>query len=622
MARRPFTPIPVHPTDPFDHHDLSDEMTGVAPSEVGSRWDRVRAFDRRAVTAGLFLSAWCSVLLLLPIHVPLGLVVVWSLTCMAGVAWWCNQMGRYWDLKWQGHAASKTQHRWSIVASAALGLLLSAPVALDSSLMTDLHLQSFSWLVMSTCVFICATVPLRTWPLHALLAAANLPLVWVWATRGGSLHGHFFHLLLGGAWTLCLCLHQRALHFARRSWNFSRERASIVDALAQRNRMLEAAHRSKSRILTTASHEIRQPVHALGLLIERLRLEPEARHLRSQVEEISLIVQSLSHSLGMLLDISRLDEGIVTVRPSKFRVRALFDRIGAEFEVSALDKGLRLVVDPGVNPWIESDYSLLYSIVSNLVSNAVRYTDAGQVRVRCEVEGDQVFLEVADTGPGIPESHRDSIFQEYVRLHQEHQTTQGFGLGLAIVRRTADLLGVHIGLESTVGQGSRFSVGLPAVAGDPQAEPVVTPGVASALAVGRGLVGLRGLVIDNDPVVLRGMDAMLRSWGCLPVLATSFDDLEATLRHMSREDLDFVVADYHLGAGKRNGVDAIERVRALCGRSLPASLLTGDIEVRSLAGGTEHEILVLHKPVLPAKLRDMVELMAGRARERAVPPGG
>lgn len=380
--------------------------------------------------------------------------------------------------------------------------------------------------------------------------------------------------------------------------------------LNERNRQLEELNRTKNEVLTSASHELRQPVHALGLLVERLRVDPDAAAFRPTVDALASIIDTLSEALGSLLNIARLDSGSITPHRHVFELKTLFDKLRDDFEPAFASKGLRFVVDVPTGVWLHTDDTLLHSIVSNFVSNALRYTERGSVAIAYRTdEHGQSWIDVTDTGRGVPESMKEKIFREYVRLEVEGQAIQGFGLGLAIVKRTCTLLGLALSVDSELGRGSRFSVGVPVVNAPDHPSPAPTRNALQPIG-SASMVGLNALIVDNDSVVLSGMESMLRAWGCRVVMARSVADLRAKLAHVRVDDFDFMIADFHLGSNEPNGMDAIRLVRSLLTKHLPIAVLTGDVNVRSdnLANG--ESVLVLHKPLLPSRLKKAIEAMA------------
>lgn len=423
-----------------------------------------------------------------------------------------------------------------------------------------------------------------------------------------------FMVPLLAAWVFCEIVYRRSAYLKRKFAEAASRQYSAVYALRAKSQELQDTTSSRIRILSTVSHEIRQPVHALGMMVERLRIDPHSIEIRSQLDDIAAVVRSLAHSLALLLDISRLEAGTVKVKKSISDVRTIMDRIRREFAVDAKRKGLNLECTTSTNFKIDTDFALFYGAVANFVSNAIRYTDKGFVRVFVTEESGQVWLHVADSGRGIPENMKTEIFKEYVRLDRENQSAQGFGLGLAIVQRTARLLGLEIRVESRVGEGSEFMIMVPRTS-DARSVAVRSTTMARPSTVSRALVGLRVVLVDNDESVLRGIDSMVRSWGCVPLACQSVAELEQKLARMPGAEFDCVVADYHLGTGDRNGLAAIEVLRRSMSRFVSATLFTGDLNIRPSDLPVE-DVNVAYKPVVPARICVMFEEMAAETRRR------
>jgi CheY-like chemotaxis protein len=314
-----------------------------------------------------------------------------------------------------------------------------------------------------------------------------------------------------------------------------------------------------------------------------------------------------------LLDISRLDAGVLLPSVSAFPIDRLLERIETTFSAAAREKGLRLRVLSS-DAWVRSDIILLERILLNLVSNAVRYTDRGGVLVGCRRRGDQLRLDVCDTGIGIPENTRRSIFVEFYRLAgADADHGGGLGLGLAIVDRLCGLLDHPLDLSSSVGRGSRFSVSVPtARAHDARTAAPALPPTATYGGRGRHV-----LVLDDDQLVRDGMRGLLQSWGYrVETVDSESAALAAILAHGCRPDL--IVSDYRLAHGK-TGFEAIERLHRACGAPIPAFLISGDTAPQRLREAGASGYRLLHKPVSPMALRAMViQLLNGGDSERPV----
>jgi signal transduction histidine kinase/CheY-like chemotaxis protein len=382
--------------------------------------------------------------------------------------------------------------------------------------------------------------------------------------------------------------------------------ATLEHKVEERTHQLELANLAKSRFLAAASHDLRQPLHALGLFVAQLHTEPDAAERRRIVERMNAAVDAMNELFIALLDISKLDAGM---RPDlvEFPIARLLAQTETTFGETASEKGLKLrVVSSSL--WVRSDVVLLQRILLNLVTNSVRYTDHGGVLVGCRRRGKRVRIEVWDSGPGIPEDQRRKIFDEFYQLAGPgHDRQGGLGLGLAIVDRLCRLLEHPIGLTSTLGKGSCFAVELPLADGraNRAARPVARPAATDA-ATGKLVV-----VIDDEALVLDAMVGLLRGWGCLVIVADSPSAALARLAEGDRKP-DLIISDYRLSEGE-SGIEAIERLRSALRAPIPAFLISGDTAPERLIEARASGYQLLHKPVSPMRLRALVSQLLKRA---------
>jgi signal transduction histidine kinase/CheY-like chemotaxis protein len=379
----------------------------------------------------------------------------------------------------------------------------------------------------------------------------------------------------------------------------------LATDLKGQKEIAERASAAKTTFLAAASHDLRQPVHALGLFIGALRrvaMPLEGQRLIQQIEESTVAMDGL---FSALLDISQLDAGTVEVHRQSFPVGALLERICRDHKAEATAKGLSLVWAPST-AIVDCDPVLLERILRNLVANAVRYTDQGRILIGCRRRGATISFQVLDTGPGIPPDQRDRVFQEYYQLgNPERDRTKGLGLGLAIVRRLVDLLGCKMILRSQVGRGSCFEVSVPiAIGGIPASKDALK---AKSGAFAHSFI----VVIDDELAIRNAMSALLTGWGHETIVVGSGND--AILQLSSRTQRpDLIICDYRLRDGE-NGIAVIERLRAEYNEAIPAMLITGDTAPDRLAEAKASSLLLLHKPVSNGKLRAAItNLIAGK----------
>lgn len=375
--------------------------------------------------------------------------------------------------------------------------------------------------------------------------------------------------------------------------------------LAAKKDMAERANIAKSRFFAAASHDLRQPLHALALFVATLKArnrQPETQPLIDNIEASSAAMELL---LNALLDISRLDAGAIEVRPAHFSLNKLFADLETQFSALATEKQLALRFR-APNVTLYSDPLLIERILANFIANAIRYTDDGGVLVSCRITGNRARLAVYDTGRGIPEDQQESVFQEFVQLNNAaRDRNKGLGLGLAIVSRLGRLLGYRVKLRSRPGQGSVFSIEVPL--GD------------ASLVKGPAHLPLPGLIpddalvlmIDDESDILRGMAELFDNWNIDLVTAHNADEAMQWLDSLERPP-HVIVSDYRLP--ESDGLGVIARLREKYGADIPAIIVTGDTAPDTIQRITRAGHPLLHKPLRPAKLRALLTHLIQQTR--------
>ncbi|MHB1951348.1 MAG: ATP-binding protein, partial [Acidiferrobacteraceae bacterium] len=364
------------------------------------------------------------------------------------------------------------------------------------------------------------------------------------------------------------------------------EQVELLKEMTRKKEEAERANLGKSRFLAAASHDLRQPLHALGLFVSALegRLRQGSEHVL--IGHIRASLQALEDLLNSLLDVSRLDAGTVIPRIADCPLQPLFDRLRNESVPVAQAKNLRFRVRT-TKLAVATDALLLERILRNLLANAIRYTKQGGVLLAARRRGSSVWVEVWDTGIGIKPEHQRDIFEEFFQVGNEaRDRTKGLGLGLAIVQRLCRLLNHRLELVSQVGRGSRFRVEMPARAAMPVATGAPSPariGFEDALVA----------VVEDDVVVLNAIRTLLAQWGCRIAGGTHADEVLAAL---GKEAPEVILADYRLADGV-TGTDVVRRIREHFHLPIPALLVTGDTSVSRLRDATASGLMILHKPV-------------------------
>ncbi|MEO7500979.1 MAG: ATP-binding protein [Casimicrobiaceae bacterium] len=409
----------------------------------------------------------------------------------------------------------------------------------------------------------------------------------------------------------------RALNVAERAnaqleQRVTEKSAALAAQLAQTRLARDdalAANRAKSRFLAAASHDLRQPLHALGLfagaLNERVRDAGDA----ALVRKINTTVESLDTLLSALLDVSKLDAGAIVPRIQPTPIDPLFERIANDFAPEAIERNLRLAVVP-TRASVLSDPVLFERVLRNLVANALRYTTSGGVVVGCRRRRGRLCVEVRDTGPGIPDGEQARIFEEFYQIgNPERDRTHGLGLGLAIVQRLCDLLGHTIELNSAPGRGSTFRVCMEPARTPPSVEQA-TPADARLTPLQQRTI----VVVDDEAPIREGMRELLATWGCAAIVAADAEEAIALARNGPAPDA--LLVDYRLREGL-DGVRAIEQMRCAWGKDVPAVLISGASSPEDLARIKASGLVLLHKPLMPAKLRSALAFVLARANPPA-----
>lgn len=375
-------------------------------------------------------------------------------------------------------------------------------------------------------------------------------------------------------------------------------RKRVEHELAAARKAAEVADRAKSAFLAAASHDLRQPLQAVKLLQEALARRVEDDEARKMLGGIGRSLETMTDMLNSLLDINRLESGIVAATMTDFPVSDVLDSLAADFADAVKAKGLKWRLVPS-SVWIRSDKRMLQEMIRNLLSNALRYTERGTILLGCRRGHRCVRIQVWDSGVGIMGEHIAHIFEEHYQVSDSAQLG-GFGLGLAIVRRLAQLLGHEIDVRSAPGKGSAFSVEVPIAPPTADAAARLEPTVGAALAPFRGTI----LLIEDDSFVRAAMESLLRSEGIGTISAATGNE---ALALVTEKDIrpDVIVTDFNL-PGSMNGVASVTALRAALAWKIPAIILTGDIRSQVIDAIAEHDVSVALKPL---KAEEFVRLL-------------
>jgi signal transduction histidine kinase/ActR/RegA family two-component response regulator len=442
---------------------------------------------------------------------------------------------------------------------------------------------------------------------YGFALAALVPLIVRVGLESGQVHV-FTALVLLVVLVFVLSFGRQVNDMLTQSLAIRYENVDLIERLTARQReaesaraAAEAANRAKSQFLAAASHDLRQPLHAMGLYSAALSGKARDPEMQPLAASIHASVEALEALFGQLLDLSRLDAGAMEPERGEIALAPLFARLAADFGPQAAARGLTLRVVP-TRSSVDSDPVLLERILRNLLANALRYTRSGGVVLGTRRCGAALRIDVVDTGIGIGSSDRDRIFDEFVRVGSgaRHEAGRGMGLGLAIVRRLCALLAHPLALASNPGRGSRFSVTLPRLArqrqpaGAPMHERAAEIESPHACFAGRVVA-----VVDDDPAVAAAMTTLFASWGAR---VAGGEDAASVQRALRGAAPDLIVADLRL-AEAASGVDAIAALRRAHGEATPALIVSGDTSDEALAEARAAGIAMLAKPVVASVLR-------------------
>lgn len=417
-----------------------------------------------------------------------------------------------------------------------------------------------------------------------------LPLFLLWAWSPGSDSPFWANtsvaVLVAIFGVILFALASDSFKLFRDSFELGTQKNKLNQQLSAALVEADAAGRAKTRFLAAASHDLRQPLHTLTFYGAALAMRPLDKKSREIAEQMDVALQALASQFNTLLDISRLDAGVVEVNKSSVRLAGLLERVRAEFAPIALEQDLDLSIECPSNVVVQIDEALLERIIVNLLSNAIKYTDDGGVDISVVDGPDACVLAVADSGRGIPADELEHVFEEFYQLSNPHRDRkEGFGLGLSIVKRTLQLLQLEWRIESEVGTGTTFFISLP------RSVEATTQDEGNGENI--SLKGLRILAVDDEPDVALGTKTLLEELGCLVTIADGTDQAVTAVKN---QEPDIVLVDFRLRDGD-NGLATVQAVRELY-PGLPAIMISGDTAPDRIREANESGLELLHKPVV------------------------
>ncbi len=528
-------------------------------------------------------------------------------------AWRRRQPGRAATPRWGRYWATGSTFAGALWGAAAITMFPASPayqallivclfgVVLGGLNLTAVYKPSFYGFVLPALVPLIARVAVEAGPVH-LYTALVLTIVLAFVLA----FGHRVNDVLTEA---------LAMRYA--NLDLIAELKEQTRAAMSARAAAEAANHGKTQLLAAASHDLRQPLHALALFAAALAAKACNGELQTLVRSLQATIDALEAQFAQLLDLSRLEAGALDPQRTRIALAPLLARIDSEFRPQAEAHALRLRVVP-TRLVVESDPELLLRIVRNLVANGVRYTGRGGVVVGARRRGRDVTIEVIDSGRGIAPEHCERIFEEFYQVPAKPGAARdgrGMGLGLAIVRRFAALLGHPVALASRVGHGSRFSLRLPRAA-DTVATILSRPASPRpARPASATLAGALIVVIDDDPATVEGMRALFGTWGAAVAGGPDAETALAALGELASYP-DLIVADLRLAAGE-GGLCAVRRLRDELGVAVPALIVSGDMSARAAREVRSAGLPLLPKPIAAGALEAAAAALIATAAPRA-----
>lgn len=545
--------------------------------------------------------------------VPLQWLLSWAVVIVAQSFIWIYFIAKF---RREEHQHSKTKFaiRLFPIAGAVTGILWGATLYWPNVIQDTTSMVFLSIMILGvTAAGLAVFAPyLRSFSIFASLTL--IPFAIRFFLEDTKLHwtlGTMFLLYLG----ILLISGINMRRAVGQSIDLRLENIGLIDDLTIKNKQAEQAREeavqaniSKSKFLAAASHDLRQPLHALGLFVDALESRIHYPEARTIVDNIRISTDALSDLLNSLLDISKLDAGVLEPKPIDFPLHPLLERIQTDYSELANSKSLRLrIVDCGIV--INTDPGMLERVLRNLVSNAIRYTENGSVLLGCRRQGNRINIEIHDTGIGISDENIENIFEEFYQIENpERDRSKGLGLGLAIVKRLSDLINCPLSVRSNTNKGSVFSISVPFVANS-----ISIPSSPSTYV--EDIKGARVLVIDDEELIRVGMSQVLEEWGCEVIQAES---IQIALDSLKGEcEIDMILTDFRL-RDNQTGLDAINSIHAACNKNIPAIILTGDTAPERLREAKDSGFKLLHKPVSSAKLRSLMSFLLDEQSETNV----
>lgn len=535
----------------------------------------------------------------IPVFLIAAMIAALASYRLTAFAWvpWLVLVAALLVLRWVGlgrlpgmsHLAAQQRLRIAVLLSGLNGVVHGLSLGFFPYL-PEFERAILSMLLVGMCAGAVATTAGYKPVFLAYLLPIIVPLSLLWAFSPGVADPGWIEisvaLLVAMMGVVLTTLATDAFKLFRESFEIRLQQVALNAQLQSALDEAEAANNAKTRFLASASHDLRQPIHALSLFSAALAMRPLDERSRDIAQHMDTALQSLASQLDALLDVSKLDAGVVEVNNTPLSLKNLLERVYEEFVQDARDKGLDSVFKCSRDAYINTDQILFMRIIRNLLGNAIKYTDSGQVSLVVTPESGAHVVTVRDTGHGIAEEEQTHIFEEFYQVdNPQRDRTKGLGLGLAIVKRLVHLLQIDMQMRSSAGNGTAFALTVPAV------EQMESNGQGT-LPVAVSFDDLHVLVVDDEAEVAVGMQTLLEGMGCEVATADCTRHAVAAAR---QQKPDIILVDFRL-RGKDNGITTVRTIQFLY-PNIPAILISGDTAPDRLREAEEACIELLHKPV-------------------------
>lgn len=456
-----------------------------------------------------------------------------------------------------------------------------------------------AWMILTFCAGAIWAGAFYTPALVAMQLCAVLPAALWLLSHPGFDRAVGFCLL--AALPMMLAIGRQAARRYRSTVNDKIEIGLLLDQQKSYTQRIEQLSAERGRFFGAAAHDLRQPLHAMGLYLSLLRDHPGADERENLLDSLAACAKSLDAQFNAIMGVQETSALISRAKAQPTELGALFERLAVQARPTAADAGLEFRIG---RTSLVADVApdILERVLNNLLSNALRYTKHGGVLIGARRRGAAIAIQVVDTGAGIPADRRSDVFEDFLQLgNPERNRARGFGLGLGIVRRLCEGMGWGVDLRSEVGRGSTFTVVVPAA----RAAPVPSRAPAAQAPAPPTVRGRKTLVVDDDAGVRDAMQRMLARWGVEAHVCEDGDGALATLAAGDADARWHVLIDYRL-AGAETGLDVAKRIRAGYGDRASCALVTGEVDEEIDRRAAAQDLVILRKPVEPARLRALL----------------